>query len=225
MEKIGIVVKLALALLTLGLVITNAGAIEYHGIEFPAGASSFADEIVSSDLRGGAAGGDPENALSLPDRNSVSLGAKGSIILKFTDNSLATSGNSDSDLCVFEYGTSSTEIAEVFISTDMENWIKVGEANRKTLIDIDSTPGVIPGTRYCYVKLVDLNGKISNKNYEGADIDAVGAISSASPVEGRLEEGQEDERNEKAESIPEFPGIAIPMLAIVGMAFVFRKKR
>ncbi|QLC50216.1 PEF-CTERM sorting domain-containing protein [Methanolobus zinderi] len=213
MKKICYVLKLTVALLVVGLLVSSAGAVEYKSVEFPEGDSSFADEVISYDLRGGATGGDPGNALSSPDNEYVALGSGGSVTLKFTNNLLIASGDDNPDLCIFEYGSSSKEKVEVFISKDNENWIKVGEANKKTLIDIDTVSDVNINTGYTYVRLVDMGSTRSGKSYEGADIDAVGAISSAMPAENL------------PESIPEFPTIAIPVLVIVGLAFVVRRNR
>lgn len=184
-------------------------ATEYSGVEFPAGAASFADEVVSYQLNGGAAGDDITSAIGIPDRQSTSLGAQGFIVLKFTDNSLTTSGNDDPDLFIYESGRTD-EYANISISEDGMNWIWVGNITRKTSLNIDGIPGVVADSRYRYVKIVDINGVSSSSEYEGVDIESVGAISSASPV-------QEVPGND----IPEFPTIALPVLMVVGIAFVF----
>jgi len=204
------------SLLIFGLLVNSATATAtYDGVNFPDGAASFADEVVSYNLVGGASGGNPNNALGAPDRSYVSLGTKGYIVLKFIDNALTTSGDSNPDLYVKEGGTSSAELAEVFISVDGTNWIKVGNANRKELFDIDSVAGVVQGAKYPYVKLVDLNGTPTTASWEGADVDSVGAISSSNPVV---------EEDNSSSEIPEFPTIAIPMVAILGLAFFFGRK-
>jgi hypothetical protein len=206
------ILTLVASLLMFGLLVNTASAITgstYDGIYFPAGAASFADELVSANLLGGASNGNP-------DRSSVSLGAHGWIILKFTDNSLSTSGDSGPDLYVKEGGSSKTEMAEIYISEDGTNWLKVGNANRKTLFDIDSISGVVQGAKYPFVKCVDLNGKSSTMSWEGADIDSVGAISSVNSF---------NENNGGSSEIPEFPTIVIPMAAIIGLAFLFGRRK
>ena len=98
---------------------------------------------------------------------------------------------------------------------DGKNWIKVGNANRKALFDIDSVPGIVRDAKYPFVKCVDLNGKPTTKHWEGADIDSIGAISSSSPFVEDIEFPSE---------IPEFPTIALPMFAIIGIAFFFGRR-
>ncbi|WP_094228314.1 PEF-CTERM sorting domain-containing protein [Methanolobus psychrotolerans] len=215
-----LVVTIAVSLV---LVSPATGAL-YRGVDFPSGAVSFADEVVDYQLNGGASSGDINKILGVADNKYVSLGAKGYAIVKFTDNSLTTSGDNRYDLAVFEAGTSSNELVEVFISTDNHNWIKIGNANRKTLFDIDAIDGVIQDERYSYVKLIDLNGLSSGASYEGADMDAVGAITSACPAS----EGPEDDGGEQTpvnNNIPEFPTVALPMIAILGLALVFIRSK
>jgi len=83
----------------------NANAVLFHGVDFPAGAISFADEVVSFDpvIKSGQPGSDylnPNAALGTPDYPEasgveyVSLGDGGSITLRFVDNSLTGSGDS-----------------------------------------------------------------------------------------------------------------------------------
>ena len=197
------------ALIMITLMLVPASAETYSGVEFPDGAASFADEVISHQLNGGAAGDDITSALGIPDRRSTSLGAQGFIVLKFTNNSLTTSGNSDPDLFIYEAGNTD-EYGNVSISEDGTNWIWVGVINRKTSLDIDGVPGIIAGSCYCYVKIVDINGVSSSSAYEGVDIESVGAISSAPPMLGR-----------SGNDIPEFPTVAIPVMLVVGMAFIF----
>ena len=168
-----------------------AAAIPYGGVEFPQGASSFADQVIAySNTSGvGPTHDDPTDALGIPnygsDTNYVSLGDQGSLALKFTDNSLTTSGDSDLDLWVFEIGAA-IEPTSVAISTNGTNWIDVGATSGATSgIDIDAyigPGGVTLWEKYSYVRLIDLLPHQSGYPFEAADIDAVGAISSAPPV-------------------------------------------
>nr|WP_321498592.1 PEF-CTERM sorting domain-containing protein [uncultured Methanolobus sp.] len=193
----------------------------YGGVEFSSGESSFADEIVEYQLNGGAAEGNISNILGIPDRKSVSLGAYGYVVVKFTDNALACSGDEQNDLVVYEAGNSAQEIVEVFISTDGNEWIKVGTGNRKSFFDIDAVEGVNYGEKYSYVKIVDYTGLNIGSSFEGADMDAVGAITSTSPA------SNEENNNEPPVSrteVPEFPTIALPVLAIMGLALIYGKK-
>jgi hypothetical protein len=161
------------------------------GIEFPNGAVSFADAVYSYSQGTGVGLGydDPATALGTPDyhptnaniNTAVALGNRGSLILQFIDNSLTTSGDNAADLHIFEVGDV-TEWMDVDISTDASTWIDVGIVmGQPTSIDIDSAPGVVAGTLYSYVRIIDINPVQSVAPYAGPDIDAVGAISSVQP--------------------------------------------
>jgi hypothetical protein len=171
-------------------------AVEYGGVEFPQGAVSFADSVVAYSINGGgvsAPHNDPSKALGIPDVANddgyVSLGAAagGFLVLEFLDNSLTTSGNTDNDLWVFEIG-GAVEPTQVFISQDGNSWIDLGPIQGSTRgVDIDDFvgSGVVLGAKYSFVKLVELDpagAPDSSSPFAGADIDAVGAISSAAPV-------------------------------------------
>jgi hypothetical protein len=181
-------------LLMLAIMATSAQAELIEGIEFPDGNKSFADAVVS--YAPGAGVKSPYNqatlALSRPDNveggapEFVSLGNQGQLVLRFSDNALTTSGNSNHDLWVFEIGAE-IEATDVYISQDGYSWIYVGSTAGGTRgIDIDAYvgQGVTLGARYSFVKLVDLLPNQSGSPYAGADIDAVGAISSTQPVCG-----------------------------------------
>ena len=215
---LALVVTLIISLISISPVMGTA----YRGVEFPSGVVSFADEIVDYQLNGGASAGDINKILRKPDNKYVSLGTKGYVIVKFTDNCLTGSGDNSYDLAVFEAGTSTRELVEVFISTDGQNWIKIGDANKKTLFDIDSVDAVLKNEKYSYVKLVDVSGLSKGRSYEGADMDAVGAMTSTDPV---LEETEDEKYETPVENnIPEFPTIALPMIAILGLAFIHGKR-
>lgn len=182
---------LAMGLFMFGMV-GMANAEIYGGIDFPDGAVSFVDEWIfyepTSDVL--APYNDPSTALGSPDAPSggsngnVSLGDEGVLVLKFTDNSLTTSWDDSFDLWIFEVGDM-IEPTSVDISTNGSNWINVGDTGGGTSgIDIDSylLSGVVLGEKYSFVRLTDLLPHQSGSPYEGADIDAVGAISSTTPV-------------------------------------------
>ncbi|MCE5265175.1 MAG: PEP-CTERM sorting domain-containing protein [Deltaproteobacteria bacterium] len=134
---------------------------------------------------------DPLSALGAPnyDGNTngstfLSLGWGGNVVLKFTDNSLTTSGSTADDLWIYEIGPA-VEPTDVFIGKNGIDWISVGSVAGATRgIDIDSFigNGVVLWDQYSYVKLVDLNVHYSGYPYAGADIDAIGALSTAPPV-------------------------------------------
>lgn len=151
-----------------------------HGgkVFFPMGDVSFADEVVSFEV------GTPkprdsiylveENALSYPKNASLSLGCKGVLIVRFTDNLLIDIPGPD--LYVFEIG-GATEPTNLKISEDGKGWIDLGDISGGRS-DVDITGFIAPGTAYSYVMLTDL-GSTCFGDSPGADIDAVGAIGSA----------------------------------------------
>jgi hypothetical protein len=176
----------------------TALAIPIGGVEFPDGEMSFADVVYSYSIGGGNVAdgphGNPDDALGVPDYNSsapndgsgyYSMGNQGELVLQFTDNSLTTSGDNAADLYIFEIG-SAVENMQISISTDASLWIGVGEVSgQPTGIDIDEYigSGVILGQQYSFVRIIDLLPNTSGTaTFAGADIDAVGAISSAPPV-------------------------------------------
>jgi hypothetical protein len=157
--------------------------------EFPGGISSFADEVVSYTTGTGGVTAPymiTSNAIGAPDYNGgvqyVSLGSGGSIVLRFTDNSLTGSGNSNLDLWIFEVGPD-VEDTFVEISKDGIVWSSVGKVFGSTSgIDIDAF-GFGTGDFFSFVKLTDdPNEGSASGTTAGADIDSVGAISTAPPV-------------------------------------------
>lgn len=170
------------------------------GVEFPQGAVSFADAVVSyspilvsgnpSDPHRGAS-----NALGVPnytgvngcasqaDCSFVSLGDGGSLVVQFIDNRLTGSGNASLDLWIFEVGPD-VEDTFVDISKDGTTWLSVGKVGGSTAgVDIDAF-GYTAADLFAYVRLrddPDLDGQSGAT--VGADIDAIGAISTvATPV-------------------------------------------
>jgi hypothetical protein len=187
----------ALALAGMTLTPQAAQAVLIGGVEFPQGAISFADSVVS--FSGGGGGVDPffqttSAALGAPDYTpascdppalvcpSVTLGDGGSIVLRFTDNLLTGSGNSDFDLWIFEVGPD-VEDTFVAISKDGINFIEVGKVFGATSgIDIDAF-GFGTADQFAYVRLIDdTNEGQQSGTSTGADIDAVGAISTVPVV-------------------------------------------
>ena len=165
------------------------------GVEFPQGAVSFADAVVSYApvLVGGTQPTlphrEPTRALGVPDYagdNScasgpectfVSLGDGGTLTLRFIDNLLTGSGNNMADLWIFEVGP---DVEDMFveISSDGLNWLSVGKVGGSTAgVDLDAFGYGINDT-FGFVRLRDdpLLGGQSGATV-GADIDAVGAIS------------------------------------------------
>ena len=167
------------------------------GADFPAGAISFADAVVdySPVLVGSnpsAPHRNPSAALGLPDYADatgtlacadpptctfVSLGDGGSLTLRFDDNLLTGSGDATPDLWIFEVGA---DIEDTFveISSDGSIWHSVGKVFGTTAgVDIDAF-SFGPSDYFSYVRLTDdANEGEQSGIFVGADIDAVGAIS------------------------------------------------
>jgi hypothetical protein len=171
----------------------SAYAESFSGVNFPGGAISFADKVVSYEP---SFGGYPPTttqymdtnlALGAPDctysdaSNALSLGGGGRVTFQFVDNILTGSGNNTLDLYIFEIGNtfanSGSEPTSVEISTDGVNFISVGRvAGGTSGIDIDSF-GFTPNDSFYYVRLTDVGGSTARTAYVGADIDAIGAVS------------------------------------------------
>lgn len=164
----------------------------FGGVNFPGGAASFADQVVSYTpvLVGGnphAPWNDPTSALGIPDYPAVSpghvsLGDGGTLVTRFTDNSLTGSDSPAFDLWIFEVGPD-VEDTFVWISKNGIDWLSVGKVFGSTSgIDVDAF-GVHAGNYYSFVKLQDDGSEgAQSGDTVGADIDAIGAISSAPPV-------------------------------------------
>lgn len=176
--------SLLLLLLSLN---STAHAVLIGGVEFPNGAQSFADVVVSYNPVGSGVStdyDDPTQALGVPNyptgviangNGHVSLGdVGGSLVLQFVDNLLTPSGDSAHDLWIFEVGPA-VEPTFVDISVDALTWTPVGAAAGATRgINIDA---FVSSGQYSYVRLTTKQS-YSGSPFAGPDIDAVGAISS-----------------------------------------------
>lgn len=176
-----------LVLVAVAMAASNAGAQDaatFGGVEFPQGAISFADRVVSYTSAEGviAPNDDPTRALGPPDDAGamVSLGnadsqCQTSLVLEFVDNYLVdVEGN---DLWIFEVGPA-VEATELFISTDAVNWIAIGKVEGSTR-GADIADFVSPGQKFPFIRLCDFpDGVTSGSPYAGPDITAVGAIGS-----------------------------------------------
>ena len=194
------------------------------GTDFPQGAISFADTLISLTFtaslpslphRGGF------NALGLPDyagNNSctsqvdctfVSLGSGGSIVLRFDDNKLTGSGNNALDLWVFEVGP---DVEDTFVDISMDGviWSAVGKVFGSTAgIDIDFF-GFTATDQFGFVRLTDdtNEGGGGSGGTVGADIDAVGAISTVRTV-----------------NVPEPTVLPLLGIGLLGMVAAKRRKK
>lgn len=170
----------------------NAYAVPFGGVEFPQGAVSFADAVVSyAPIMVGSGPTAPHrvpaNALGVPDYNGVngcgltcsfvSLGDGGSLVVEFTNNALTGSGTAAPDLWIFEVGP---DVEDMFvdISVDGNVWHSVGTVGGATAgVNIDAF-GHGVGTKFFFVRLTDHPDRDGQSGATvGADIDAVGAIS------------------------------------------------
>jgi hypothetical protein len=173
------------AALTMAAGAASAASVTYDGITFPEGSISFADKLI--DLSFGSPAPTDVNftdgsaALGAPDythpTGAVSLGDGGSITLEFVDNRLTGSNSSAADLHIFEVGPD-VEDTFVEISKDGVLFHKVGKVTGGTKsIDIDQY-GFGINDLFRFVRLIDdTNEGGQSGSTVGADIDAVGAIS------------------------------------------------
>lgn len=169
---------------------------------------SFADNVLGYD--GGDCGNDftdPNEAIGVSDFvNSpfdgfVSLGEGGFIILEFTNNLVANSGDNNPDIWVFEVGPAvekstvelrpaNTHTSDVLSNkgiqdSDGDGYYSFGNIQGSTsFLDIDAiVTGQQEGTlRFDAIKITDVKDACKG-NTPGADIDAVCALASIDVVE------------------------------------------
>jgi len=161
---------------------------KYGGVEFPAGAISFADKVIRYDptYRGGNAPDetqqDARQILGVPEQGEMSLGRGGRIRVQFLDNSLTGSDDSQPDLHVFEVGAPETTIVD--ISKDGMRWFRIGTVSGfASGIDIDQF-GFDSSDHFSYVRITDDGDWVGDHHFTaGADLVAVGARSSGPPVD------------------------------------------
>jgi len=179
------------------------GSQVFDGTFFPLGGISFADSVLESEIVFGpdvdSSFTDTEAALGSPDCHGISasdpdngsftfsLGSGGQATFVFEDNLLTGSSSNPSqfvgagdgidDLVIFETGIA--ERVRVEISRDNNTYFNVGEIfGLDNKIDLDAF-GFGLNDRFSYVRLTDLSPAGSfNFGPAGADIDAIGAISS-----------------------------------------------
>ncbi|WP_218934549.1 GEVED domain-containing protein [Rosistilla ulvae] len=165
----------------------------YGGTVYSQGSISFADVVVQYDpstttppalglqISGNSLGvpnytGGTAEPTPNAGQGAVSLGGGGSITVQFVDNRLVGSGDASPDLEIFEVGNA--EPVSVEVSIDGVNFVSVGTAvGGNNQIDIDRY-GFGPNDRISFVRITDQNFGSAADQAVGADIDAVGAISS-----------------------------------------------
>ena len=166
----------------------DLGPQTFRGTLFDRGGISFADAVVGVTLGGDVAAlfANPEAALGAPDApgigpeptngmTTLSLGTGGVATFVFGDNLLTTDGTSAPDLVIFESGTPE----EVFVSVSVDGSFFVplkSVFGADNTIDLDAF-GFDPTDRISFVRLQDLSAPTFGFGALGADIDAVGAIS------------------------------------------------
>ncbi|GAB5403864.1 MAG: hypothetical protein Aurels2KO_20950 [Aureliella sp.] len=175
--------------------ITSFSPVVFGGRVFDTGTLAFADGVTNYNPTAGggpapAAGlDDPTAAIGIPDfagtgepgagEGAVSLGRGGRMTVEFTNNFLTGSGDANPDLAIFEVGDSEEVLVEV--SADGNRFTTVGVASANNpFLDIDAA-GFNTNSRLAFVRLSDIGVQGSQTGDSvGADIDAVGALSSVS---------------------------------------------
>lgn len=152
-------------------------------VYLPLGKVSFADKVAHFRIgypKPISIFRDSSQALYQPDYKGynspdfISLGCKGSIILKFTDNGFMNMKGHD--LIVFEVGPS-RERSLVEVSTDGREWHTAGITQGGTSkLEFDDRK-IDPNLIFYYVRIRDVKDECTGKS-AGADIDAVAAINS-----------------------------------------------
>jgi hypothetical protein len=187
-----LIVCLSLVLMAFVPLSTPVAAQECGTAQFPQGDVSFADAVVSfapvttpdgvpSDeyLNPQLAMGPPDYAGTFEDQ-VVTLGSGGQLTVQFLDNAVTGDGAASPDLWIFEVGDD-VEDTFVEVSQDGSTWVPVGKVTGGTCgIDLDAY-GFGPQSRFSFVRLTDdpTEGEATGarSSTPGADIDAVGAIS------------------------------------------------
>ena len=168
-------------------------AATFGGDFYELGLISFADTVVryaptagggpvpiaGLQIPGNAIG--PQNYTGIGEPTAgqgvVSLGKGGVLVVQFTNNILTGSDDARSDLAIYEVG--SPELVRVEVSSDNISYTSVGTASfNNRFIDLDAF-GFNSLSQLYFVRLTDVaNDGDTSGDSVGADIDAVGALSS-----------------------------------------------
>ena len=154
--------------------------LQISGVTYPQGKKSFADKVIS--FNPGSPQADKKfqkkkKILGPPDYNNknltgmISLGCRGSITVKFTNNVLAD--DIGPDLYIVEVGLA-FEDAKIEISEYGSSWINIGTL-RKRGKKIDIKGYAKSKTAYRFVRITDLASDCKTET-RGADIDAVATL-------------------------------------------------
>lgn len=161
----------------------------FVGLFFDKGRISFADQVINFESGENVTNGfdDAEHALGEPDLTgrgdepstgefTTSLGSGGKLTVAFTDNFLTLSGDERPDLAIFETGES--EAVRVEVSRDGVKFIDVGiVVGNDFTVDLDQDRfGFGKNDRFGFVRITDLRQGSSESGPVGADIDAIGAL-------------------------------------------------
>lgn len=233
--------RLSLVLLSaVGVTVGTVAIDSSAAVAVSLSSENYADEVISYERGwsrnwGNSLFNNPETALGEANWTSemvgggelgawkgdigVSLGKEGSLTLGFTDNYLTGSGNSDSDLWIFEIGKNPEDVF-VEISIDGDTWYTAGIADKQDYsvdtgigIDIDSLlsthADLDEDSLFSFVRLTDNGTNGYNGSKSGGDIDAVAALSSVSKSD--------------ITDVPE-PGM-LAALGVVGAGALLRRKQ
>jgi hypothetical protein len=209
----------------------SVNAESFADVNFPGGTISFADKVV---LYEPSFGGYPPTTseytntnfvLGPPDctysdtSNALSLGGGGRVTFQFLDNVLTGSGDNTADLYIFEIGKSfanaGNESTSVEISANGIDFVSVGSVPGGTSgIDIDSL-GFTPSDSFYYVRLTDTSGITARSAYIGADIDAIGAVSTR-PLNGATSVNSCTATYTPSTGKLQIPDVAVPVMQPFG---------
>ncbi|NPE27920.1 PEF-CTERM sorting domain-containing protein [Methanococcoides sp. SA1] len=157
------------------------------------------------------------------------------MVVEFTDNMLLPSSNGVPDLLIYFPMMSPGQAAMVEISSDNENWIPVGTIGTIPMhFAVEPYPAPFPYLSYRALIDIDIAGLDSETNYKFVRISDVSYQYSVTPTSlahsampGVMIDAVEANpmHTVNTEEIPEFPTVALPVAAIIGIAFFFQRRK